>query len=108
MKFVESILHIMLGFVCTIFNLRLLLTWREYRQLPPRNDKNPVMWIGMSGSGKNWDWCKAWFGSGYGGKEYWSKERVMDTMNDIREYDIGSTLAWFVVFFMGVFIGWRF
>ena len=105
MKKVESVLHVIMGFFATILNLRLLLTLREYKQLPPENDKNPVVWINCEKRGRDWDWCKAWLGSGYGGKEYWSKERVMDTLKDSLEYDIGATLGWFVVFLLGVLFG---
>tara|TARA_R110000823_G_scaffold315445_1_gene447619 strand:+ start:1053 stop:1379 length:327 start_codon:yes stop_codon:yes gene_type:complete len=105
MKTFESVLHVIMGFIATIFNLRLLLTLREYKQLPPENNKNPVIWVDVDIVGNDWDWCKAWLGSAYGGKEYWSKERVMDTLKDSLEYDIGASLGWFVVFSLGVLLG---
>ena len=104
MKTFESVLHVIMGFFASIFNLRLLLTLREYKQLPPENDKNPVVYITTIRT-KDWDWCKAWLRSSYGGKEYWAKERVMDTLKDSLEYDIGASLGWFVVFSLGVLFG---
>lgn len=105
MKIFELVLHVIMGFIATIFNLRLLLTLREYKQLPPENDKNPVVYISSIRHGEGWSWCKAWLRSSYGGKEYWAKDRVMDTLRDSLEYDIGSTLGWFVVFSLGVLFG---
>jgi hypothetical protein len=104
LKKLESIAHIALGFVAGIMNLRLLLTHRERNQLPPENDANPLLWVPYLGK-SNWDWVKAFKGGAYGGKEYWGKERVMDTLNDSREYDIGGTIAWFVVLGGGIAIG---
>lgn len=104
MKKLESFAHVMMGFGAGLVNLRLLLNMRELNQLPPENDKNPVLWIPYIGE-KNWDWCKAFRGSAYGGKEYWSKERVMDTLHDSWEYRVGETIAWFFVLGGGIAIG---
>lgn len=72
---IESWAHRAMGFFAILVNLRLLLTYRELRQLPPENDANPVIRVA--------------------GREYWSKARVMDTLNDSREYDEGGTAGWF-------------
>ena len=105
MKIIESVAHVLMGFGAGLLNLRLLLTKRELDQLPPENDKNPVLWVDTDIRGKDWDWIKAWLGPAYGGAEYWSKERVMDTLRDSREYDIGATIAWFFILAAGVAIG---
>ena len=85
-KPLEPTLHRLMGFGAGLLNLRLLLTRREFKQLPPENDKHPV---------QHWN-----------GEEYWSKVRVMDTLTDSRDYDIGGTAAYFVVLGIGVLIGW--
>jgi len=74
---IESWAHRAMGFLAILLNLRLLLTYRELRQLPPENDENPVVRVG--------------------GREYWSRARVMDTLLDSREYDEGGTAGWFVL-----------
>ena len=84
-KKLESFAHILMGFGAGLVNLRLLLTLREWKQLPPENDKHPV---------QHWN-----------GEEYWSAIRVIDILTDSREYDIGVTASWFVVLGVGVLIG---
>lgn len=86
MKTLESVGHVLMGFGAGLVNARLLLTKREFDQLPPENDKNPVIWNN--------------------GIEYWSKIRVMDTLHDSREYDIGGSIAWFFVLGLGGAIGY--
>lgn len=87
----EPTLHRLMGFGAGILNLGLLLDRRERRQLPPENDRNPVVFIARE--------------SRRLGGEYWSKIRVMDTLDDMRDYARGQTVAWFVVLGMGVVIG---
>ena len=76
MKKVESVLHVLMGFFCGLVGLHLLLTWREFKQLPPENDRYPVIETS-------------------GGDEYWAKARVMDTLQDSMEYVVGYTTATF-------------
>jgi len=77
MKTFESFLHVLMGFILGLLGLHILLTIREYRQLPPENDKYPVVFLQID--------------------EYWSKSRVMDTLNDSREYVIGYMLAYWTI-----------
>jgi hypothetical protein len=74
----ESVAHVLMGYFAGLVGLHLLLTWREYRQLPPENDDYPVRWFSMGIPPSI---------------EYWSKIRVLDTLRDGREYVIGYTLA---------------
>jgi hypothetical protein len=91
MSKVESALHVLMGFFCGLVGLGLLLTWREFKQLPPENRKHPVCWV-SSGSRS---WSKAWVNNSYDpyANEYWAKARVLDTLRDGREYIIGYTAA---------------
>ena len=79
--------HWAMGFASQFVNGRYWwLHRREIKQLPPENDRYPVRWIPI-------------------GDEYWSKARVMDTLNDSTQYDEGGTLGWFVVVALSVKLG---
>ncbi len=102
MKRLESIAHIAMGLGAALVGLGLLLHRREWRQLPPENDANPVLWIKLRGAQHSWSVSHNPFG---GGDQYWSKARVMDTLRDLREYQIGATIAWPCVLGAGIAIG---
>jgi len=64
MKYIEDIGHVLIG---------LVPCWglvREYEQLPPENDANPVIDVD--------------------GTEYWSSVRVMDIFRDLTGYLVGE------------------
>ena len=88
----ESVAHVLMGYFAGLVGLHLLLTWREFGQLPPENDRYPVRYISTLLSG---EWTKAWFTQGYdpGAEEYWPKVRVMDTLQDSMEYVVGYSTA---------------
>lgn len=88
MKPLEPFLHVLMGYLAGLFGLHLILTWREYLQLPPENDRFPAIWTKQSTGFR-----AIWMYLHEGTDEYWSKSRVMDTLNDSREYVIGYTLA---------------
>ena len=96
----EPTLHRLMGFGAGILNLGLLLDRRERKQLPPENDRYPLVWVSNSGPGPR-----------YGYEEfedsdaYWPKVRVMDTLDDIRDFARGQTAAWFVVLGIGILLG---
>ena len=104
-KPIEPTLHRLMGFGAMLFNLRLLLERRERNQLPPANDRYPVLFIEEDGDVR----C---FASPYPPMEhddfdeYWSKIRVMDTLDDSKQYDEGGTIAWFVLVGASVAAGW--
>lgn len=86
MKILEDIGHVLIG---------LIPGWgvlREWRQLPPENDANPVVYIDPEIAGKDWDWLKAWLGPGYGGVPYWSSVRVADIFRDLAGYAVGDVI----------------
>ena len=89
---IEPTLHRLMGAVAMLFNLRLLLERRERKQLPPANDRYPVRFLKPPGS-KN-------------GDEYWSRARVLDTLDDSRDYDRGGAVGWFVLVGASVAAGW--
>ena len=92
-KPVEPTLHRLMGVLAAITNTRWLwLERRERRQLPPENDEYPVQKIAFHDRG-------IWVA-------YWAKPRVMDTLDDLRQYDQGGTLGWFFTVGIGVLIGW--
>jgi hypothetical protein len=98
MKKVESVLHVLMGFFCGLVGLHLLLTWREYRQLPPENNRYPLAFL-LKSNHRSKTSSMAYFHSCPDQKtpenwgEYWSKVRVMDTLQDSMEYVIGYTAA---------------
>lgn len=85
-KRVESAAHIGMGFFAAFLFIGLLLHYRERWQLPPENDAHPVIWL-ISRILT----YEVGFDDTDGGEEYWAKVRVMDMMNDSREYWIGYT-----------------
>lgn len=104
----ESAGHIALGFLCELLPLRLLLDRREDKQLPPENDRYPVLYLGDTEPVDCRDERRMWIGGTMesdGDDEYWSKARVMDTLRDMREYSIGGTIGWFLVFGAGIALG---
>lgn len=104
-KRLESAAHIAMGFGAELLNLGLLLERRERRQLPPENDEYPVVWVDPGSHA-----TRAYRGSitppAKHMHEYWSKARIMDTLDDSREYLIGQTVAWFAVVGAAFAAGW--
>ena len=102
----EPTLHRLMGFGAMLFNLRLLLTRREMKQLPPENADYPALFVAPnSGPPRHWvgyDYRRHSIGS----FEYWSKIRVMDTLDDSKQYDEGGAIAWFVLVGASVAAGW--
>jgi len=95
--------HIGLGFVSGLLPLYLLMWLREWRQLPPENDRYPVFvftedTILTASGGKTMPWPIE--------TEYWAAPRVRDTLTDLRDKMIGFTVAWFFVLSSGIAIGW--
>lgn len=97
----EPTLHRLMGFGAGLLNLRLLLTLREERQLPPATERLPVLQFEDPHV-----FDPTIFPWGGGKHEYWAAERVLDTLNDLKHYDQGATAAWFVVLAAGILIGW--
>ena len=91
-KPIEPTLHRLMGAVAMLSNTRLLLERRERKQLPPANDRYPVRFVKPHGS--------------YRGDEYWSRARVLDTLDDSRDYDRGGTIAWPILVGASVAAGW--
>ena len=91
-KPIEPTLHRLMGFGAMLTNTRLLLERRERKQLPPANDRYPVRFVKPHGS--------------YRGDEYWSRARVLDTLDDSRDYDRGGTIAWPILVGASVAAGW--
>lgn len=96
----EPTLHRLMGLGAGILNLGLLLDRRERRQLPPENDRYPVIWVSNSGPGPRYE--REEFENS---DAYWAKARVMDTLDDIRDFARGQTAAWFVVLGIGILLG---
>ena len=90
---IEPTLHRLMGAVAMLSNTRLLLERRERKQLPPENDRYPVKRIYKDILAGEAD-------------EYWSKVRVMDTLDDSRDYDRGGTIAWPILVGASVAAGW--
>ena len=90
----EPTLHRLMGFGAMLFNLRLLLERRERKQLPPANDRYPVRFLNAAGLQSK------------AGSEYWSRARVLDTLDDSRDYDRGGTIAWPILVGASVAAGW--
>jgi len=94
-----------MGFFAELLGLRLLLDLREWRQLPPENDRYPVRWISY------WDlrdgYRKARRTSSFGGDEYWSRARVEDMLTDMWYYSVGQTIGWWVRTGVIVWLVWR-
>jgi len=88
LSMLEYVAHVLMGYFCGLFGLHLLLTYRERNQLPPENNRYPVVWVSNSGPGPRYEYNEF-----ENSDEYWSEARVMDTLNDSREYVIGYTLA---------------
>ena len=95
----EPFLHRCMGFLAMLTNTRLLLTRREMKQLPPENDRYPVIFI-VKYPRKSWV-----VHTDLGGDEYWSKARVMDTLNDSKQYDQGGSIGWFVLVGASMLLG---
>ena len=87
-KRIEPTLHRLMGFGAMLTNTRLLLERRERKQLPPENERFPVLSVSKYKD------------------EYWSKSRVMDTLDDSRDYDRGGTIAWPILVGASVAAGW--
>lgn len=81
--------HVLMGLANGFLPLNLLWTRREINQLPPENDANPVKWHQING---RW-------------KQYWSEERVRDTLDDLHEVAFGQTVGWFMTLGMGLAVG---
>ena len=91
----EPTIHRFMGAIAMLTNTRWLwLHRREMRQLPPENDRYPVV---------NVDWDAEHHGND---TEYWSKSRVMDTLNDLGHEDQGGTIMWFGVVGLAMWAGW--
>ena len=104
----ESRGHVGLGILAGLSNLGLLLEKRERDSLPPENDANPTVILIFPGKGRPpavVDGARKWPEENLI-RHYWSSYRVMDTLNDLREYQIGQTIAWFGVLAAGIAIGW--
>jgi len=87
-NYFESFLHVLMGFIFGLLGLHILLTIREFKQLPPENDKYPVVFIDPhDGPGITLP----------NTIEYWAKPRVMDTLYDTQEYVIGYTIAHIII-----------
>ena len=88
--------HIGLGIAGALLNLHLVWTKREIDQLPPENDDNPVMYLSFAWE---YDWADGQSIANRdpkegGDHEYWSKARVMDTLDDSWDYAVGETIGW--------------
>ena len=103
----ESAAHVAMGLGAGLLNLGLLLDRRERDQLPPENDANPVVVLRYPGNGQA---PSILAGTRYpqrrGRVVYWAQVRVMDTLDDLREYQIGQAIAWPCVLAAGIAIGW--
>ena len=80
----EQFAHFWMGFGARLTFLDYLLWRREWRKLPPENDRYPVKWLSLSDEGD---------GRSFVGEEYWAATRVLDMMTDMRWYTIGGTVA---------------
>jgi hypothetical protein len=95
-KPIEPMLHMAMGFAASLVNARLLLARREFRQLPPENDEFPVVYIDPAHLHHDGGYTEAyWPRQATTDNEYWSRARVLDTLNDLKQYDIGGTVGWF-------------
>lgn len=111
----EPHLHRAMGFGAELFNLGLLLDRRERKQLPPENDAYPVKYIVLTGDGAVLAACFTRENAEAVQDritsqptrlvEYWAKPRVMDTLDDTRDYAIGATIGWFVVVGVSLWLG---
>ena len=95
----EPFLHRAMGFGAMLTNTRLLLTRREMKQLPPENDRYPALAVRFDDNripiGVQ---LRSNMGELKGGwSVYWGAPRVMDTLNDSKQYDEGGTVGWFVL-----------
>ena len=108
-KPLEPTLHRLMGFLAALTNTRWLwLERRERKQLPPENDRYPVFAIWPDGTCTPLDEepTNIKKARDAGSDIYWSEARVMDTLDDLRQYDQGGTLGWFGTVGLGVLIGW--
>jgi len=109
-KPIEPTLHRIMGALAALTNTRWLwLERRERKQLPPENNENPAVILVFPGNGKppliSESPHNGWPQKGKV-RWYWSSFRVMDTLDDLRQYDQGGTLGWFGTVGLGVLIGW--
>jgi len=109
----EPALHRIEGWGAALFNLYLLVIRREFKQLPPENDKYPIMYVIRTAGGLFMLCASAadLHNDGWNDDdsvtitEYWAKPRVMDTLGDLWDNHIGYTIAWFSVLGAGIAIG---
>jgi hypothetical protein len=99
-KPLEPFLHSCMGFLAHFVNGSLLLELRERRQLPP-GDPIAVHRFTEDLKPENAKVVR-------GGMEYWPKDRVMDTLNDLRQYQYGQTVAWVVSHCLCLYLGAKF
>ena len=111
----EPTLHRLLGLVASAIPGGVLLVYwiRELKRLPPENDANPVVYLLVDAKGNtlwpftNRDTAKLEaIKDGDVVREYWSKVRVMDLLNDTKEYLQGAAVGWLLTLGLGVLIGW--
>ena len=111
----EPHLHRAMGFGAELVNLGLLLDRRERKQLPPENDAYPVKYLVLDQHGNvlaatmTRETAEAVQDRITRQPtrlvEYWAKPRVMDTLDDTRDYAIGATIGWFVVVGVSLWLG---
>ena len=94
----EPTLHRCMGFGAMLTNTRLLLTRREMKQLPPENDDYPMQIIDLPFADEV---IKTW------PVEYWAEPRVMDTLNDSKQYDEGGSFGWIALVSGTITLGWH-
>lgn len=71
-KWVEDVGHVAIGFIPGAGIIR------EYRQLPPENDRHPVVFFMGLGRAE--------------AEDYWSSSRVLDMMRDLAGYAVGDVV----------------
>ena len=109
MKRLESFAHIAMGFFADFLPFGgLLLHLREWRKLPPENERYPVFLIEkVDRPGVKWRGTPVMSSCGdiEGCDTYWSKVRTLDTLRDLWEYQVGKTIVWFVSHGLAVWAG---
>ena len=103
----EPTLHRLLGLVASAIPGGVLLVYwiRELKRLPPENDRYPVAWLDPETHSMRCYTGSITLPTRYM-DEYWSKARVMDLLNDTKEYLQGAAFGWLIPLGLGVLIGW--
>jgi hypothetical protein len=104
----EPLGHKWMGAIAMLTNTRYQwLTKREMGQLPPENDRYPVLYVHTYADGAR---SVRKLRSHGADDEYWAAIRVMDTLTDLADMDLGGQRAWPVLvalcFSAGLFGGW--